>query len=142
MIHVIAIITAKRGQRDSVVEVFLANVPAVKAEPGCIEYEATVDGSPGLKFQTEFGPDTFVVVEKWGECGGLGSPFRCTAHGDLRVKDQGHDRQPCDPRLGSGLKLLCEPRTRRPRYSFDSNSINLYSATRLPPLAFPGGVII
>jgi quinol monooxygenase YgiN len=65
MIHVIAIVTAKRGQRDSVLQVFRANVPAVRAERGCIEYEASVDSVPVLKFQTEFGPDTFVVIEKW-----------------------------------------------------------------------------
>ena len=65
MIHVIAIVTTKRGQRDSVLQAFRANVPAVRAEQGCIEYEATVDSSPALDFQAEFGPDTFVVIEKW-----------------------------------------------------------------------------
>jgi quinol monooxygenase YgiN len=65
MIHVIAIITTKRGQRETVLQAFRTNVPAVQAEHGCLEYEATVDASPALKFQTEFGPDTFVVVEKW-----------------------------------------------------------------------------
>ena len=65
MIHVIAIITTKRGQRDFVLQLFRANVPAVRAEQGCIEYAATVDSIPALKFQTDFGGDTFVVVEKW-----------------------------------------------------------------------------
>ncbi len=63
MIHVIAIITAKPGKRDEILKNFKANVPAVHAEKGCIEYGATVDvdGGPFAKF----GPDTFVVVEKW-----------------------------------------------------------------------------
>ncbi len=65
MIHVIAIITAKPGQRESILTHFRANVPAVRAEKGCIEYGAAVDLDPALKFQTAFGPDTFVVVEKW-----------------------------------------------------------------------------
>jgi len=65
MIHVIAVITALPGQRDSLLKAFHANVPAVRAEQGCLEYEATVDAAPGLNFQTEFGSDTFVVVEKW-----------------------------------------------------------------------------
>ena len=65
MIHVIAIITAKPGQRDNILTHFRANVPAVRAEKGCIEYGAAVDLEPALKFQTAFGPDTFVVVEKW-----------------------------------------------------------------------------
>ena len=65
MIHVIAIVTTKPGQRDRVLEAFRANVPAVKAEQGCIEYGPTIDSTPVLKFQTELGPDTFVVVEQW-----------------------------------------------------------------------------
>ena len=65
MIHVIAIITAKPGQRATVLGLFNANVPAVRAEKGCIEYGAAIDLVPALKFQTAYGPDTFVVVEKW-----------------------------------------------------------------------------
>ena len=65
MVHVIAVITAKPGQRESVLTHFRANVPAVRAEKGCIEYGAAVDLDPALKFQTGYGPDTFVVVEKW-----------------------------------------------------------------------------
>ena len=65
MIHVIAIVTTKPGQRAAVLQNFLANVPAVHAENGCIEYEATVDSTSGIKFQTDVGADTFVVVEKW-----------------------------------------------------------------------------
>lgn len=65
MIHVVAIVTTKPGLRDSVLELFRANVPAVKAEQGCIEYGAAVDADDALPFQTAFGADTFVVVEKW-----------------------------------------------------------------------------
>ncbi len=65
MIHVIAVITTKPGLRDSVLEHFRANVPAVKAETGCIEYGAAVDADDALAFQTKYGADTFVVVEKW-----------------------------------------------------------------------------
>ncbi len=65
MIHVIAILTAKPGKRAAVLEAFGANVPAVRAEKGCIEYGAAVDTPGDLKIQTKFGADTFVVVEKW-----------------------------------------------------------------------------
>lgn len=65
MIHVLAVITAKPGMRDSILQAFRANVPNVRAEQGCIEYGAAVDAEPALKFQTAFGPDAFVVVEKW-----------------------------------------------------------------------------
>ena len=65
MIHVIAVITAKPGQRESILQHFRANVPAVKAEDGCIEYGAAIDAENPLPFQTQWGPDTFLVVEKW-----------------------------------------------------------------------------
>jgi quinol monooxygenase YgiN len=65
MIHVIAVITAKPGMRDTILTHFRANVPAVKAEEGCIEYGATVDADPALPIQTKYGSDSFVVVEKW-----------------------------------------------------------------------------
>ncbi|TCZ61307.1 putative quinol monooxygenase [Roseicella aquatilis] len=65
MIHVIAIITAKPGMRDQILEQFRANMPAVHAEQGCIEYGPAIDAEGMGKIQTSFGPDTFVVVEKW-----------------------------------------------------------------------------
>ncbi len=65
MIHVIAVITAKPGKRDAILQAFRANVPAVHAEKGCLEYGAAVDAENALPFQTEWGPDTFLVIEKW-----------------------------------------------------------------------------
>lgn len=71
MIHVIAIITAKPGQREAVLAEFRANMPAVLAEEGCIEYGPAIDApnSPA-----SFGTDSFVVVEKWA------SPEALKAH--------------------------------------------------------------
>ena len=65
MIHVIAVITAKPGKREEVLRHFRANVPAVRAEKGCIEYGAAVDAENALPFQTKWGADTFLVIEKW-----------------------------------------------------------------------------
>ncbi|MGQ0509999.1 MAG: putative quinol monooxygenase [Betaproteobacteria bacterium] len=65
MIHVIAVLTARPGMRDSVLQHFRANVPAVRAEKGCIEYGAAIDAENALPFQTKCGADTFLVVEKW-----------------------------------------------------------------------------
>ncbi len=65
MLHLIAVITAKPGQRDAVLAIFQANVPSVHAEPGCIEYTATVDIDGFDDIQAKLGPDTFIVVEKW-----------------------------------------------------------------------------
>ena len=65
MIHVIAVITAKPGQRAAILEAFRANVPNVRAEKGCIEYGAALDADPALPIQTPYGPETFLVIEKW-----------------------------------------------------------------------------
>ena len=65
MIHVLAIVTAKPGMRDTILKVFHANMPAVRAEKGCIEYGPAIDADGVGGIQTKLGPDTFVVVEKW-----------------------------------------------------------------------------
>jgi len=64
-VHVVAVITAKTGQRDALLAAFQANVPNVLAEDGCIEYQATTDAEGVGAIQTRVGDDTFVVVEKW-----------------------------------------------------------------------------
>jgi quinol monooxygenase YgiN len=65
MIHVVAVLTAKPGLRAQVLEAFNANRPAVLAEAGCIEYSATADAAGMPVSKASFGPDTFVVIEKW-----------------------------------------------------------------------------
>ncbi len=71
MIHVIAIITAKPGEREKILEAARANIPAVRAEDGCIEYNIAFDADGIGSFQTKFGPDTFVFVEKWRDAAAL-----------------------------------------------------------------------
>ena len=63
MIHVLAFITAKPGMRGAMLEAFHANIPAVHAEAGCIEYGPAVDSVTGTP--NKDGADTFVVIEKW-----------------------------------------------------------------------------
>jgi quinol monooxygenase YgiN len=65
MIQVVAIITAKSGMREAILKEFRANMPAVHAEKGCIEYGPAVDAEGIGSFQAKFGPDTFAVIEKW-----------------------------------------------------------------------------
>ncbi len=65
MIHVVAIITAKPGRRAAALEAFRANVPAVQAEKGCIEYRPTIDAEGAGDIQAPIGADTFLVIEKW-----------------------------------------------------------------------------
>ena len=64
MIHVVAIVTAKPGMRDAILKEFRANMPAVHAEKGCIEYAPAIDADLG-GIQTKCGADAFVVIEKW-----------------------------------------------------------------------------
>jgi|SRR5204862_6743188 len=65
MIHVVAVITAKPDKRAEMLAAFRANVPAVQAEKGCIEYGAAIDADPALPIQKKWGEDTFLVIEKW-----------------------------------------------------------------------------
>ena len=65
MIHVIAVITAKPGLRDTILGHFRANTAAVLAEQGCIEYGAAIDAEGAPAIQTAWGADTFLVIEKW-----------------------------------------------------------------------------
>jgi quinol monooxygenase YgiN len=74
VIHVIAVITAKPGQREEVLKLFRANIPAVLAEDGCIEYAPVIDVPAFGGAQAPLGPDTFMVVEKWA------SPDALKAH--------------------------------------------------------------
>ena len=94
MVHVIAVITAKPGMRAKVLEAFNANVPNVHAEDGCIEYGATIDVDDAGAFQTKYGDDTFVVVEKWSSLDALkahiAAPHMATY--GAKVKDMLADR--------------------------------------------------
>lgn len=65
MIHVLALITAHAGMRDRILEAWRANAPAVRAEAGCLAYDAVVDVRDGAPSFARFGGDTFVVVERW-----------------------------------------------------------------------------
>jgi quinol monooxygenase YgiN len=71
LIHVLAIITALPGQREAVLDIFRANMPAVHAETGCIEYGPVIDAPEAGPAQAPLGPDTFCVVEKWASMDAL-----------------------------------------------------------------------
>ncbi|GAB0118144.1 putative quinol monooxygenase [Acidisoma sp. 7E03] len=62
MIHIIAVLTAKIGHRASLLAAFQEIVPAVREEPGCLEYQPVVDMATS---PVKFGADTLVVIEKW-----------------------------------------------------------------------------
>ena len=65
MIRVVAVITAKPGRRDELLAAFRANVPAVQAEHGCIEYAAHADASGVGPVQAKFGSDASSYSKSW-----------------------------------------------------------------------------
>ncbi len=71
MIHVVAVITARAGKRAALLAAFRANVPAVHAEDGCIEYGPVVDAPDAGPVQAPLGEDTFMVIEKWASAEAL-----------------------------------------------------------------------
>jgi quinol monooxygenase YgiN len=64
MITVIASITVKAERKSEFIELVKANVPAVLAEAGCIEYAPTVDLATGLPPQI-LGTDVVTIIERW-----------------------------------------------------------------------------
>jgi quinol monooxygenase YgiN len=77
MIQVVVEILAKPGQREAVLNAFKANVPAVHAEHGCIEYAAFID-APGFGSLAPYGDDIFVVIEKWESASHLKAHAKAT----------------------------------------------------------------
>ena len=71
MIRGVAVITTKPGRRDDLVAAFRANLAAVRAEKGCIEYAGHVDAAGIGPFQAKFGSDVFVVLETWASAEAL-----------------------------------------------------------------------
>jgi len=65
MIHVIAKITLTPGVRPAFLEVFRWLTPLVRAEAGCIEYQATIDIPTTIAVQEGPRDDVVIVVEKW-----------------------------------------------------------------------------
>src|SRR4051794_27179634 len=65
MIHVIATITVKPDTREQVLEAFRWVTPLVRAETGCIAYEATIDVKTTSPAQDGPRENVVTVVEKW-----------------------------------------------------------------------------
>ena len=65
MIHVVATITLHPGVRPAFLDVFRWLTPLVRAEPGCVEYQAAIDVPTTLAVQEGPRPDAVIVVEKW-----------------------------------------------------------------------------
>ncbi|MCF8106387.1 MAG: antibiotic biosynthesis monooxygenase [Desulfohalobiaceae bacterium] len=64
MIQVIAFIRVKESKLSEFLEIFKANVPAVREEPGCLEYFPAVDVDTGSPVQVQ-DKNMVIVIEKW-----------------------------------------------------------------------------
>ncbi|KGO34825.1 MAG: putative quinol monooxygenase [Desulfoprunum sp.] len=64
MITVIASITVRQQRKDEFIAIFNANVPAVRAEAGCIEYYPAIDIDTGVARQS-LDHNLITIVEKW-----------------------------------------------------------------------------
>ncbi len=71
VIHVLAFITTRPGERETVLAAFREIVPLVHAEAGCLEYGPAVDLDGAPEDSPSFGADTFVVIEKWESAAAL-----------------------------------------------------------------------
>ena len=76
MIYVIATVTCKEGMRDAYLEVLRSNVPHVKAEAGCEQYETTVDVASGIPIQGAVRDNVVTIVEAWKDLDALFAHFK------------------------------------------------------------------
>ena len=64
MVNVLASITVKEGKRAEFIAAFKDNLPAVRAEDGCLEYFPAVDIDADLPPQ-QLDSNMVTVIEKW-----------------------------------------------------------------------------
>ncbi len=65
MIRVIASVELKTGTRETYLPHLLENVPRVRAEAGCLGYEAMVDADSGLPAQIGLRDNVVTIIEAW-----------------------------------------------------------------------------
>jgi quinol monooxygenase YgiN len=71
MIHVIATIKAREGQRDALIAAFREILPDVRAKAGCLEYALALHLRSGFPGQPAFDDNEFIIVEKWADLAAL-----------------------------------------------------------------------
>ncbi len=76
MIYVIATVACKPGCKDAYLQVLKGNIPLVKAEAGCLGYEATVDVASGIPIQGDVREDVVTIVESWQDLDALFAHFK------------------------------------------------------------------
>ena len=86
MIHVIATIEVKPGQRGSLLAEFHRIVPLVRAEAGCIEYGPAIDVASGLTMQGPLRENIMVALEKWESLDALKAHTQAPHMAEYRVR--------------------------------------------------------
>jgi quinol monooxygenase YgiN len=86
MVHVIATITLNPNTRAAFLEVFGWVTPLVRAEEGCIEYQATVDVPTTIALQEPPRQDVVTVVEKWATLDALYAHTKAPHMTEYRTK--------------------------------------------------------
>lgn len=86
MIHVVATITLHPGVRKAFLAEFLRITPLVRAEDGCLEYQAALDTPSSLSAQIPLREDVVTVVEKWASVEALAAHSQAPHMADYRVQ--------------------------------------------------------
>jgi quinol monooxygenase YgiN len=86
MIHVLATIEVKPGQRDAFRAEFHRIMPMVHAEAGCIEYGPTVDVASGIAVQGPLRENVAVIIEKWESLAALKAHMQAPHMAEYRVR--------------------------------------------------------
>ena len=71
MLHVIATVELNPGTKDSYLAELKAVTPAVRAEDGCIQYEASTPIATDISTNKTVDPDAVVILEKWRDFAAL-----------------------------------------------------------------------
>jgi quinol monooxygenase YgiN len=86
MIYVIATINLNPGVRAAFLTEFTRLTPLVRAEDGCIEYQATIDVQSTSPLQIPLRNDVVTVVEKWASLEALYAHSKAPHMADYRVR--------------------------------------------------------
>ncbi|QDU80292.1 putative quinol monooxygenase YgiN [Polystyrenella longa] len=86
MIHVIATIEVREGQREAFLEQFRQIIEPVRAEEGCLEYGPAIDAETDIPVQTKKGENIVTVVEKWESPEALKAHFQAPHMLEYKVK--------------------------------------------------------
>lgn len=65
MVHVVARITVKVGNRSVLIDAMRDLVPQVRAEEGCVSYTPSIDAPTDIERQAPVDDDVVTVIEQW-----------------------------------------------------------------------------